>query len=109
MSQTSDLTDAILQAATDAGCRLFKNHSGVAKFRRSGKVYTVKYGVGPAEGGGGDLLGWTATGRFASIEIKVGRDVQSEAQKKWQRWVIAGGGVAGVARSVEDALDILRG
>lgn len=110
---TSDLTADILLAASSIGCRLFRNNSGIATFNKkdaSGKkkTWSVLYGVGPSEGGGGDLIGWTSTGRFASIEIKVGRDTQSEAQKKWERWVISGGGVAGVARSVEDAIAILQ-
>lgn len=106
---TTDLTAAIMQAASENGARLFRNNSGVATYKRKGKPYVVRYGVGPAGGGGGDLIGWTADGRFASIEIKVGRDKQSADQKKWESWVIAGGGVAGVARSVEDALKILGG
>lgn len=106
---TTELTQAIMQAASDNGCRLFRNNSGVAVHKKDGRTYRTAYGVGPQGGGGGDLIGWTATGRFASIEIKIGRDKQTEAQKKWERWVIAGGGVAGVARSVEDAIAILKG
>jgi len=106
---THELTEAIVLAASDAGARLFRNNTGSYLASYKGKKRKIKYGVGPADGGGGDLIGWTASGRFASIEIKVGRDTQSEGQKKWERWVIAGGGVAGVARSVEDALKILGG
>lgn len=105
---TNELTISIIEAASEIGARLFRNNSGLAVHKRNGKTYRVAYGVGPQGGGGGDLIGWTATGRFASIEIKVGRDKQSDAQKKWERWVIAGGGVAGVARSVEDAIAILQ-
>lgn len=106
---TAELTAAIMQASSDAGARLFRNNSGVAVHKREGRTYRTAYGVGPMGGGGGDLIGWTADGRFASIEIKVGKDRQSEAQKKWERWVKAGGGVAGVARSVDEALKILGG
>lgn len=110
---TAELTEAILLAASDKGHRLFRNNSGVAKHvkrDKAGKLKTwvVPYGVGPAGGGGGDLLGWCrGTGRFASVEVKIGNDTQTADQRKWQRWVVAGGGVAGVARTVEDALRIL--
>lgn len=112
MKTTSELTDAILIAANNIGARLFKNATGVAVYKKrdkSGRLrsYRVAYGVGPLGGGGGDLLGWCADGKFASIEIKLGRDTQTDAQRKWQRWVIEGGGRAGVARSVEDAIRIL--
>lgn len=106
---TAELTEAICLAASEEGHRLFRNNSGQAIYKHKGKVRRVRYGVGPVGGGGGDWIGWTNTGRFASIEIKVGDDVQTEAQKKWERWVIAGGGVAGVARSVIEALAILNG
>lgn len=108
-----ELIDAIIQAASDAGHRLFKNHSGVAKHTKmvdgKKKTWTVRYGVGPSDGGGHDLIGWTRDGRFASIDAKVGRDKLSDEQKKWMRWVILGGGVSGEARSVEQALAILEG
>lgn len=109
MTGTAKLTDDICEAASDSGHRLFRNNSGVAKHVKKDKTWHVHYGVGPVGGGGGDLIGWTRTGRFASIEVKTGQDRQSDAQAKWERWVKAGGGVAGVARSVAEALAILAG
>ena len=107
MSDTAKLTEEICFAASEAGHRLFRNNSGVAKHVKGKRTWFVRYGVGPSDGGGGDLIGWTRSGRFASIEIKTGHDRQSDEQKKWEGWVRAGGGVAGVARSVADALAIL--
>ena len=104
---TKKLTEDIILAASEHGARLFRNNSGVATYKRNGKVTRVRYGVGPVGGGGGDLIGYDNSGRFLSIEVKVGRDKQSEAQKKWERWVNMGGGRAGVARSVEDAIAII--
>jgi hypothetical protein len=89
---------------------LFRNPSGVAKHSKDGKKWTVPYGVGPRGGGGHDLIGWRLSdARFVSIDAKVGRDRLSEAQIKWMRWVTAAGGLAGEARSVEDALAIIEG
>lgn len=107
--KTSDLTDAIIIAASEGGSLLCRNNSGVAKHRKSGKTWFVAYGVGPSGGGGGDLIGLRYDGKFISIEIKVGDDVRTESQKKWHRWIISRGGLSGIARSVEDAISIING
>lgn len=106
---TVELTDAIMTAASDRGAMLCRNNSGVAKHVKSGKTWFVRYGVGPVGGGGGDLIGLDRFGIFLSIEVKVGKDVQSDDQKKWERWVLARNGRAGVARTVEDAIAIIEG
>lgn len=105
MTTTIELQDAIMLAAAEDGVRLFRNNSGVARFKRKdGKTAFVRYGVGPAGGGGGDLLGWRMRdGKFVSVEVKIGYDKSDEDQLKWRRWVLAGNGLAGEARSVEDA------
>lgn len=105
-----ELVDAIILAASASGlARLFKNQSGVARHhdKGTGKVHYTRYGVGPKGGGGHDLIGWRMDGRFVSIDAKIGRDVMSEDQLKWQRWVIAGGGISGEARSVDDAMNLI--
>ena len=104
-----ELVDEIRTGCADIAC-LFKNHSGVAKYVHKGKRSSVRYGVGPDGGGGHDLIGWRISdGKFVSIDAKVGRDKLSDDQKKWMRWVIAGGGLSGEARSVEDARRIING
>lgn len=102
---TASLTEAILLASSEAGHRLFRNNSGRFKDQRG---VWISFGVGPKGGGGADLIGWCSDGKFASIEIKVGKDKPTEAQLAWQRWVIFGGGRAGIVRSVEEALAVLR-
>lgn len=106
-----ELVDAILLAAPEHGARLFKNASGMSRKKDgNGKVWTIRFGVGPVGGGGHDLIGWRMSdGRFISIDAKVGRDKLSPQQVKWMQWVIAGGGLSGEARSVEDAIAIIRG
>lgn len=104
-----ELIDAIIAEASARNCaRLFRNASGLAKHRKDGKTWVVPYGVGPKGGGGHDMIGWRMSdGKFVSIDAKVGNDKLSDDQKKWSRWVIAGGGIAGEARSVEQAMDLI--
>lgn len=106
---TAELTEAICLAASDVGAMLCRNNTGVAKHVKAGKTWHVRYGVGPVGGGGGDLIGLAADGIFVSIEVKVGRDTQSDDQAKWERWVKARNGRAGIARTVDDALSIIAG
>jgi hypothetical protein len=115
-----DLIEEILRLAPDHDARLFKNPSGVAVYKKEGRTWRVPYGVGPHGGGGHDVIGWRSVvitpdmvGRrlpvFASIDAKVGDDRLSEQQIKWGNWVDRAGGLAGEARSLQDAIDILTG
>ena len=110
------LTEDILLAASEEGHRLFRQNVGLGWV---GNVTRLKGGsiridnarplhAGLAKGSA-DLIGWTKNGVFASIEIKYGNDRVTEDQERWMSWVNRGGGRAGVARSVEDALNILNG
>ena len=52
-----------------------------------------------------DLIGVVAPhGRWLAIEVKTGRGVLTPDQARWQSIVRSMGGVAGVARSVDDAV-----
>jgi hypothetical protein len=74
----------------------------------------VRYGLQP---GSSDLIGWrtvTITPEmvgqqvavFTSIEVKTPTGRVKPEQQQWLDAVQAAGGIAGVARSVEDALRI---
>jgi hypothetical protein len=113
-------THAELLAAIIVGCAdiaiLWDNPSGVARYKKDGRSWSVMYGVGPksktnGKGGGGlDLIGIRrADGRFVAIDAKIGRDRLSEAQLKFCRWVRMAGGIAGEARSVEEARTLIVG
>ena len=45
---------------------------------------------------------------FTSIEVKAATGRIRPEQQQWLNAVQAAGGIAGVARSVEDAMDLLR-
>ena len=69
--------------------------------------------------GGGDLLGWRTVevtpemvgqrvAVFTSIEVKTRTGKLRPEQEQWLKVVRAAGGIAGVARSVEDAEALVR-
>lgn len=106
----TELTDAILLAISAAGHRGFRNQQGVAVYTSdAGKKYRVPYGIGPVGGGGGDIICVCSDGIFGSIEVKAGLDQSSDDQLKWAKFVCKWGGRAGIARTVEEALAILKG
>jgi hypothetical protein len=58
-----------------------------------------------------DLTGWvTRDGRaiFVALELKAGRRQATEEQERFLDAVRKAGGVAGVARTVEEAVELLR-
>ena len=92
--------------------RLYRNNCGVLQDRRG---VPVRYGLQP---GSSDLIGWrtvTVTPEmvgqqlavFTSIEVKAASGRLRPAQRQWLDAVQAAGGVAGVARSVDDARALL--
>lgn len=95
--------------------RMFRNNVGKLPDPRTGRW--VEFGVGGK--GGGDLLGWrtiTVTPEmvgqqvavFTSIEVKTLTGRLRPEQEQWLKVVRAAGGIAGVARSVEDAEALVR-
>jgi hypothetical protein len=91
---------------------LYRNNCGVLQDRRG---VPVRYGLQP---GSSDLIGWrtvTITPEmvgqqvavFTSIEVKTPTGRIRPEQQHWLDAVQAAGGIAGVARSVEDALRIV--
>lgn len=109
-SQSSEfsLYGPIQQAVCRTGARLFRNHVGVADhLSPDGDQRRVRHGLPP---GSSDLVGWTADGRFLSIEVKRPGWRSTPAwraspQAAWLRAVAQAGGVAMVVTSVAEALD----
>ena len=100
-------------ALSKAGSKVFRNNQGGYK-DATGRW--VRYGV--ANPGGSDLIGWTPVlithdmvggmlGVFTAIEVKAPKGRPTEAQLNFIRQVQLGGGIAGIARSTQDALALL--
>ena len=102
-----------LALGTRDDVRLFRNQVGQLPDPRTGRP--VQFGLAK---GSADLVGWkTVTitpdmvGRdvavFTSLEIKTPKGRATENQQAWMNCVERAGGIAGIARSVEDAAQIL--
>ena len=102
-----------LAVGTRSDLRLFRNQVGQLPDPRTGRP--VQFGLAR---GSADLIGWrtiTVTPEmvgqrlavFTSIEVKTATGRLTPAQHNWLGAVRSAGGVAGVARSVGDALQIV--
>lgn len=112
MSESQEQAKILLALGGTKHIRAFRNNCGVARFP-NGSV--VKYGLAV---GSADLIGWrTVTitpdmvGRqvavFMSIECKSAKGRVREAQEAWHMAVKKAGGIAIVARSVDDVKHLL--
>jgi hypothetical protein len=92
--------------------RLFRNNTGTLRDQHG---RPVSFGLAK---GSADLIGWTTrtitqemvgsqVAVFTSIEVKAASGRLRPEQRQWLDAVQAAGGVAGVARSVEDARALL--
>lgn len=97
------IQDEIRVALSAVGYCVFRNNSGIATFPNGAKV---RYGLGGT--GGADLIGICNDGKFFAIEVKTEKGRVTEDQENFLRVVRAHGGKAGVARSVEQALEIVK-
>jgi hypothetical protein len=111
----AELQDDIRNAlAKIPGCMIFR--ANVLGEAWCGKVVNRGHGTVVIDGarrvtsglpaGFADLFG-LYQGRFVAIEVKSRRGVVSTAQQRFIASVQANGGLAGVARSVEDAMKII--
>jgi hypothetical protein len=117
--------DIQLELGSRRDVRLFRNNVGVAW---QGEKISLKLGVLILRAvrairfglfvGSGDLIGWKSitvtpdmVGRrvavFLSVETKAARGVKSTEQETWRDNVVAAGGLAGFARSVDEAKRIV--
>ena len=99
-------------ACSNGPVRLFRNNTGTLRDQH-GRPVTFGLAKGSA-----DLIGWTTrtitpemvgqqVAIFTSIEVKSATGRVRPEQQQWIDAVQAAGGIAGVARSVEDAQSLL--
>ncbi len=82
------------------------NTTGKPLFQRDqrGQVRGVKWITGNTTRGSADISA-TIQGRSVKVEVKIGKDRQSEAQKAYQEAIEAAGGVYFIARSFTQFLE----
>ena len=90
------------------GVKMFRQNVGAYKDPHSGRV--IRYGLAT---GSADLIGWQSVlitqdmvgqrfARFVSVEVKAPKGRLTPEQETWRAAVLKAGGIAVVARSVED-------
>lgn len=102
MKKESNIMKSIMIALSDNGCVVFRNNIGSYK-TEDGRF--IRFGVGG--NGGSDLIGWTRDGKFLAVETKSPTGKATAEQINFIEKVNSSGGVAGIARSVEDALRLI--
>jgi hypothetical protein len=110
----TDLQQRIrLAVGTRPDARLFRNQVGSLPDPRTGRLVTFGLARGSA-----DLIGWRTVvitpemvgqrvAVFTSIEVKTPTGRMRPEQQAWLGVVRGSGGIAGVARSVQDANEII--
>ena len=108
MASEQTIQQEIRIACSNGDTRLFRNNTGTL---RDANGRPVQFGLCK---GSADLIGWkrvtvtedmvgSTVAVFLSIEVKTATGRLRPEQQQWLDAVQAAGGIAGVARSVEDA------
>jgi hypothetical protein len=112
MSEAAIQQDIRLALGQTPGLRVFRNNVGAIKDRNN---RLVRYGLVT---GSADLIGWQSVviteamvgqrfARFLSVEVKTPTGRLSPEQETWRQAVLKAGGIAVVARSVDDVRFLL--
>ena len=105
----------IMLALSEAGCTVWRNESALAWVGRvihqQGDTVTLAGARRLRAGlctGSSDLIGiHKPTGRLVAIEVKTSTGRATPEQRTFIDAVLAAGGIAGIARSPEEALSLL--
>jgi len=111
-SSEQTIQQHIRLACSIGTCRLFRNNTGTLR-DINGRPVTFGLCKGSA-----DLIGWRSVtitpamvgqqiAVFTSIEVKSSSGRVKPEQQQWLNAVQSAGGIAGVARSVGEAMDLL--
>lgn len=97
----SDIQRLIMLALSEAGCVIWRNNTGVLK---NAAGIPIKFGLCV---GSSDLVGIAPGGRFLAVEIKTPKGRATPEQLRFIDAVRKRGGIAGIARSPDEALALL--
>lgn len=96
------LEDVMLAVGGQDDCVVWRNSTGLAEHEKR----KARYGLCV---GSSDVIGLGPGGRFLAIECKRPGGKATEKQRKFLKLVKKYGGIAGVAESKEQALEIIEG
>lgn len=105
MTPEGRVVSACLEYLKVRGVMAWRNNSGAVKYKNgAGRDRFLRFGyVGSA-----DIIGCLPDGRFLAVECKTETGRVSEAQRFFLADIRKFGGVAVVARSVEDVAEVLK-
>ena len=99
----SEIQSEIMLEASKRGHRLYRSNAGSIQTKHGGVIKLFPKGYP-------DLTGFRKTdGKFVVIEVKKPTGRLSEHQKKFAEWAKTQPIIYGVAKSVEEALEIIEG
>lgn len=111
----SQLQSLILLALSEAGCKVWRCETagvwvGRVIHRTGGSVTLADARMIQAglTKGGADIIGIAPDGRFLAVEVKTETGRIRPEQEVFLQVARKAGGIAGIARSVEQALDLLK-
>lgn len=114
MTSEATIQREIMLALSDAGCIVFRNETGNfwagKQLHRAGDQITLANARMVQCGlckGSSDLVGLTPDGRFLAVEVKPPTGRVTDEQRNFIERINELGGVAGVARSPEEAVKLL--
>lgn len=115
MNEETKLMRLIMVALSQAGCLVWRNESAGAYVGRvihkDARIVTLANAQLMTFGlcvGSADIIGvHKATGRFLAVEVKTSKGRPTAEQINFIEQVRAANGIAGIARSVQEALDLI--
>lgn len=114
MNPETKIQNAILLALSDAGCTCWRVETSGAwvgktihKERDQVTLANARMFTTGLAKGGSDIIGITPTGLFLAIEVKTKKGRATTEQLRFIDAVRNAGGIAGIARSVKEALDLI--
>jgi len=115
MNKETKLQRRIMLALSSAGCIVFRNETAGAYvgkvIHKAGQQVTLAGATYLPVGlckGSSDIIGIAPDGRFLAVEVKTDTGRATKEQHAFIRVVNHAGGIAGIVRSEQDALDLIK-
>lgn len=114
MNKETAIQRRIMLALASAGCTVWRNETAGAwmgkQIHRQGGQVTLTNARMMTFGlcvGSADVIGIAPGGRFLAVEVKTPKGRPTKEQLRFIDAVKNAGGIAGIARSVEEALELI--